>query len=152
MIIQQVLPTNSAVVALIEKLNHYQIGLYGLAACNLEPPEVLQKNNAFMVGAYLNDTLTGIGGVKLMDGYAEIKRMYVEEKYRGGSVAVKILNALQEYVKQKGISEIFLETGYLQHSAIKFYKNCGYHQVESFGKNTPNGVSVYFGKVIQPAN
>jgi putative acetyltransferase len=148
MVIKPVLPTNSQAVALIEKLNQYQIGLYGLAACNLETPEALVQNNAFMVGAYREDTLIGIGAVKLFEQYAEIKRMYVEEPYRGLSIAESILNTLEEHVKQQGIGRLFLETGNLQQAAIKFYKKSGYCLVESFGDYKPNPVSRYFGKTI----
>ncbi len=105
---------------LIEKLNNYQIDLYGIEACSLEMPESPEKNQAFMVGAYLGEVKAGIGAVKLLTNYAEIKRMYVEEKYRGLAVAHNILTALEEYVKHKGIGQIFLETGNLQYTAINF--------------------------------
>jgi putative acetyltransferase len=148
MIIKPVLPTNPQVVALIEKLNHYQVGLYGIEACNLETPQSLEKNNAFMLGAYFDEYLAGIGAIKLLDGYAEIKRMYVEEDYRGLSVAENILSTLEAYTKQNGVYKLFLETGNLQHAAIRFYKKSGYLEVESFGKYKPNNVSVYFEKII----
>jgi putative acetyltransferase len=151
MIIKPVLPTNRQVVALIEKLNHYQIGLYGIESCNLETPESLEKNNAYMLGAYLGEHLAGIGAVKLFDKYAEIKRMYVEDHYRGLSVAESILTRLEAYARQNGVYKIFLETGNLHHAAIRFYTKSGYREVESFGHYKPNNVSVYFGKVLEIA-
>lgn len=148
MIIRQVQPTDIYVRTLIEKLNQYQIGLYGLDPCNLETAESLENNKAFMLGAYIEEVLVGIGAVKLLEGYAEIKRMYVVESYRGLAIAESILHTLEEHVQQRGIDRIFLETGYLQQAAIRLYKRLGYSQVESFGTYKPNQVSVYFGKTL----
>jgi putative acetyltransferase len=148
MVIKQVHPTDVQVGTLIEKLNQYQVGLYGVDACNLETAESLEKNKAYMLGAYVEEVLVGIGAVKLLEGYAEIKRMYVVESYRGLAIAESILHTLEAYVQQSGIDRIFLETGYLHHAAISFYKKLGYAQVESFGTYKPNQVSVYFGKTL----
>jgi len=149
--LKPVLPTDTEVVKLIEKLNKYQIGLYGIEMCNLESPESLQKNNSVMMGAYVNNELAGIGAVKFFDTYAEIKRMFVEENYRGLSISGTILNALEEQAAQKGIYRICLETGNLHQQALKFYNKSGYQQIESFGNYKPNKVSVYFEKIISAA-
>ncbi|MBL0744691.1 GNAT family N-acetyltransferase [Chryseolinea lacunae] len=146
--IKQVAPTDAGVVALIDKLNRYQIALYGIEACNLEPPESLIKNNAFMVGAFSHEELAGIGAIKVLDGYGEIKRMYVEESHRGLSVAEEILSALETYAAGRAIHSVYLETGRLHHAAIKFYRKMGYEVVEQFGDYRPNAVSLYFGKTL----
>lgn len=146
MIVKQVLPTDKDVVSLIEKLNNYQIGLYGLAACNLESPESLLVNNAFMVGAFIEGKLIGIGAVKIIDTYAELKRMFVSEDYRGLNCATLILTELENYARSNGIVVLFLETGNLHHAAIRFYKRMGYRQIDSFGAYSPNDVSIYFSK------
>ncbi len=146
--VKQVLPTHENVVALIEKLNQYQIALYGRQMCTLEPPEILEKNQAFMVGAFVNETLVGIGAVKLLDGYAEVKRMYVEENYRGLSIAGKILQALEAYAKQQHVKMICLETGNQHFSALKLYKKSGYQEVEIFGDYKPNQISIFLGKTL----
>ncbi|MDQ8054044.1 MAG: GNAT family N-acetyltransferase [Pedobacter sp.] len=146
--IKNVLPTATDVAVLIKKLDEYQISLYGIKACNLESPESLAKNGAFMLGAYVNDQLCGIGSVKLVKDYAEVKRMFVDEQYRGLAIADQLLNALMEHVKAEGISEVFLETGNLHHAAIRFYLKHGFRQVDSFGKYKPNGVSIYFGRSL----
>ncbi|MGV3538430.1 MAG: GNAT family N-acetyltransferase [Rufibacter sp.] len=144
--VKQVLPTHERVVTLIEKLNQYQIALYGRQACTLEPPEILEKNKAFMVGAFVNETLVGIGAVKILEGYAEAKRMYVEENYRGLSIAGKILQALEAHARQLQVKKIYLETGNQHFSALKLYKKLGYQEVEIFGDYKPNPVSVFLGK------
>ena len=146
--IKQVRPTDEKVRDLIEKLNQYQISLYGIEHCNLESPEMLEANQAIMLGAFQNDTLVGIGAIKIMGFYAEIKRMYVDENYRGQSIAADLLNRLENIAQTNSIYHIYLETGNQHHAAIRFYKKQGYSQVESFGYYRPNGVSIYFQKQL----
>jgi putative acetyltransferase len=143
-----VLPIDSDVAKLIAKLDQYQINLYGIEACNLEPPTSLIKNNAFMIGAFVNNILCGIGSIKFVDDYAEVKRMFVEEHCRGLAIAEKLLNILEQHAMQNGVTKLFLETGNLHHAAIKFYIKNGFKEIESFGKYQPNSVSVYFEKSL----
>lgn len=146
--IREVSPTAGDVAVLIAQLDQYQIGLYGIEACNLESPASLIKNSAFMLGAYAGNELCGIGSVKFVNDYAEVKRMFVLEKFRGLSIADRILEALLRHVKDQGIANVFLETGNLHHAAVKFYLKNGFEQVESFGSYKPNDVSLYFQKII----
>lgn len=144
--IKQVSPTDGNVQQLIRELNDYQLALYGIENCNLETPGSLVKNNAYMVGAFAEQHLIGIGAIKIYELYAEVKRMYVKEEFRGCSVAQNILHELEDHARKKGISSICLETGNLHHAAIKFYNRQGYQQIESFGSYKPNAVSVYLSK------
>ena len=133
---------------LIDKLDKYQLGLYGEECCNLDSVEELEKCNAYILGAYYCDELAGIGAIKLFDDYAEIKRMYFEECYRGSGFAGNLLESLEQYSVAEGISLIYLETGYLQKAALSFYKKHGYREVHSFGNYKPNKVSIYLGKKL----
>lgn len=139
---------NESVEKLISKLDQYQLGLYTACQCNLESADVLNKSGAVIAGAFANEVLIGIGAVKFFDTYAEIKRMFVEEDFRGTGVAEKILTTLETYAKEKGIVKINLETGNKHHAALRFYKRLGYCEVERFGNYIPNDVSVYFEKAI----
>jgi GNAT superfamily N-acetyltransferase len=85
--IRKVIPTEKSVKHLIQKLDTYQIGLYGIEQCNLESPESLHKQECYMLGAFGGTDLIGIGGVKLFETYGEIKRMYVDDSYRGRGIA-----------------------------------------------------------------
>lgn len=144
--ITPVSPTNEAVQKLVATLDTYQISLYNITPCQLEPVALLERSGAYMVGAYEGDRLIGIGAVKLFDDYSEIKRMYVEEGARGKGCADKILGALEEHARKNRRFRIYLETGNLQEAAIRFYKRSGYSEVDSFGGRVKNGVSVYFYK------
>jgi putative acetyltransferase len=146
--IKRVTSTDENVAALIEKLDKYQVGLYGIESCNLESPEDLLKNDAYMLGVFLDEKLVGIGSIKLCVEYAEIKRMYFEETSRNTGTANELLSSLEGYAIGKGVNQVYLETGFLQEAAIKFYNKHGYNKIKSFGQYEPNNVSVYMGKLV----
>lgn len=139
---------DTSVIELIEQLNTYQIGLYGIERCNLESPESLHNHSAYMVGAYSGDILVGIGAIKLFDSFGEIKRMFVLENFRGMGISERILYALEDFAVRNGITKLCLETGRLQRTAIRLYKKCGYIEIERFGGYHPNDVSIYFERLI----
>jgi putative acetyltransferase len=146
--IKQVSPDNESVQKLIAKLDKYQIELYGIECCHLDSVAELKKADAYMMGAYHEKILAGIGAVKMFDGYAEIKRMFVEEAFRGSGVAEKILGSLENYARDKRRNTICIETGVHQYAALQFYKKLGYTEIEQFGSYTPNGLSVFLEKKI----
>lgn len=144
--IAPVSPFDPAVRELVARLDAYQIGLYGRAACNLEPLESLAEGGAYLLGAHLGGTLIGIGAVKPHDGCAELKRVYFVEAARGTGGAAILVRHLEAHAASQGADHVYLETGRLQHAAIRFYEKLGYARVDRFGSYAPNAVSVYMGK------
>lgn len=132
--------------ALIEKLDHYQIGLYGPEHCHLDSIATLKQSNAYMLGAYEHEVLVGMGAIKLFKDYAEIKRMYIEDVCRSQGLAKQILQQLESHAHAHGIKTICLETGYLQVAALTFYKKQGYTEIPCFGSYQPSQVCVYLQK------
>jgi putative acetyltransferase len=148
--IRPVQASDSGVRALVNALDDFQISLYGLSACNLEPVEELERARSRIVGAYLDDTLIGIGAIKLFPDYAELKRVYVSETHRRSGASGALLDDLENHAAKNGLFRIFLETGYLHLAAIHFYRKRGFIEVESFGNYTSNPVSVYMQKTLSP--
>lgn len=101
----EVEPDNIHVAHLIKKLDEFQISLYGTNGCNLSSIQDLKENKAYMLGAYIDETLVGIGAVKFFETYGELKRMFLEEAYRGQGIAEKIILKLEaQESKLNGIS------------------------------------------------
>ncbi len=141
-------PAETEVQDLITKLNTFNLSLYNAVDCHLESPEELIINKAIMVGAYLDGRLTGMGALKQMEGYAEVKRMFVEPELRGKGLAEKILKTLEEIAVKNGNSIVRLETGSKHTAAIKFYTRMGYYHITQFGDYPVNDVSVLMEKII----
>jgi len=146
--IREVSVKDRDVLALIAKLDEFQLSLYGIEGCNLESASELLENKAYILGAFNEGVLEGIGSLKLCGSYAEIKRMYFEEAHRSTGMAVELIKGLEEYAITNRVPQIYLETGCFQKAAIKFYSKHGYDVVESFGKYQPNEVSIYMGKSL----
>jgi len=70
-----------------------------------------------IVGGYSKEILVGIGAIKIFNDYAEIKRMYFTEDFRGTGLANKLLTKLEVYAAKKLKPRILLETGYLTKSS-----------------------------------
>ncbi len=99
-----------------------------------------------MIGAFQREELVGMGAIKLLKGYGELKRMYVSEKHRGFGIASKILESLEDYARQNNVDKIRLETGNLHFRAMAMYKKHGYKQIERYGDYKPNDISVFYEK------
>ncbi len=141
-------PADTEVQDLITKLNTFNLSLYNAVDCHLESPEQLINNKATMVGAYFDGRLTGMGALKQMEGYAEVKRMFVEPEQRGKGLAEKILKTLEEIAVKNGNSIVRLETGSKHTAAIKFYSRMGYYRIKQFGDYPVSDVSVLMEKLL----
>lgn len=144
--LRAVSPLDSEVSALIEELNVYLTNLYPQESNHLDSPEILNASNCVMIGYYVSHKLVGIGAVKIMDGYGELKRFYVVETYRGNGIAECILIALEKWLIDNHIFIARLETGVHQLAAIRFYQKMGYRPCDNFGVYFDDPLSVFMEK------
>ena len=93
---------------------------------------IFQPHVRFFV-ATLDGVPAGCGGVALLDGFAEVKRMYVRPAERGRGVAQAVIGRLAAVARERGFSVLRLETGDAQHAALRLYERCGFVQCEPFG-------------------
>jgi putative acetyltransferase len=99
---------------------------HGLALDALFQPHV-----RFFV-ARVSGLAVGCGGVALLAGFAEIKRMYVRVRSRGQGVADAIIARLAAEALDAGLAVLRLETGTHQIAAIRFYRRCGFQPCPVF--------------------
>ncbi|MGD8441859.1 MAG: GNAT family N-acetyltransferase [Desulfobacterales bacterium] len=147
-LIKQVDPTLSEVVELIHQLDEYQESMYPPESNHLDSLDELSKPNVDFLAAYADSEICGIGAVKVLGDYGEIKRLYVPEKYRGKGIAKRIVEELETCLVQRSIFTARLETGIHQHEAIDLYKKFGYSETAPFGDYTKDPLSVFMEKKI----
>ena len=114
---------------------------------------IFQPHIRFFV-ARVDGAPAGCGGVALYDGFAEIKRMYVRASARGSGVAPAILAAIEQATREAGHAVLRLETGDLQHAAIRFYERSGFTRCAVFGDYATKpahaiATSVFFEKRVR---
>ena len=93
----------------------------------------------------------GCGALReLGDGAAEIKRMYVRPNARGAGVARRLLAALEEQARRRGLGMIRLETGAGQPEAMALYASAGYTEIQGFGDYAGHPASRCFERKLDP--
>jgi putative acetyltransferase len=90
------------------------------------------------------------GAVALMEGYAELKRMYVRPQFRGRGAAEAIVQLLERAAASHGYVVMRLETGVKQLAALRFYERLGFVRRRPFGKYRDDPLSICMEKGIAP--
>ena len=141
-------PDGTDVIRLIEQLDAYQSSLYPPESNHLDSLDELAKSNVFFLAAYSGSEICGIGSVKLIDDYGEIKRVYVPLNQRGKGIAKAIMEKLEGHLVQKDVAYARLETGIHQKEAILLYEKLGYYRIEPFGEYKEDPLSVFMEKKL----
>ncbi len=155
MIIKIIDPQRKDVRALIKHADDLMVAMYPPESNHLDDLSELSKGNVCFVGAFFENKLAGIGAVKILadDGdYGEIKRVFVEELYRGKKVAQKIMAFLEAHLLEKNIFIARLETGDKQIEAIGLYKKLGYQIRGPYADYEEDPLSVFMEKILTPKN
>jgi len=66
---------------------------------------------------------------------AEIKRMYVREKFRGRGVAERLLAAAENFAREEGYARIYLDTAREMVAAARLYERNGYQRCTRYNEN-----------------
>lgn len=147
-IIAQVAPDLPQVGQLIRFLDEYQGSLYPKESNHLDSIETLKHPGVTMLGAWDGEMLAGIGALKSMDGYGEIKRMVVPQACRQKGIAGQLLSALTARAAAMGLPRLCLETGIYQEAAIRLYEKNGFCRTGSFGDYTADPLSLFMEKAL----
>jgi putative acetyltransferase len=117
---------------LIGELNDELSGLYSAEQRHgLDLDAIFQPHIRFFV-ARRGGLALGCGGVALLDGFAEVKRMYVRQSARGQGVADAIMARLMAETARSGRNLLRLETGVYSGAAIQFYRRSGFAACRAF--------------------
>jgi len=79
-------------------------------------------------------------------GYAEIKRLYVQESYRGSGLSRALMSAIEAEILAEGIDCARLEMGIHQPEADALYRSLGYRDIQPFGDYLLDPLSQFLEK------
>ena len=150
-VIEHLDPDRPDVQELIAASDAFYVDLYPAESNHLESSRDLKCANAVFVGCRVDGRLVASGAAKLMtdDGsYAEIKRVYVLEDYRGRGFSRQIMEYLEAELQQRGILLFRLETGIRQPEALGLYRKLGYRERGPFGAYGSDPLSVFMEKEV----
>jgi len=83
-------------------------------------------------------------------GYAEIKRLYVQEAYRGRGLSRTLMSAIEAEILAEGIDCARLEMGIYQPEADALYRSLGYRDISPFGDYRVDPLSQFLEKCPLP--
>ena len=109
--------------------------------------------NVLLIGCRYQGQLVASGAAKLMqdDGcYAEIKRVFVLDEFRGRGLSARLMRFLESELQQRRVDLVRLETGVRQPEALGLYRKLGYRERGPFGAYKPDPLSVFMEKKLGP--
>ena len=140
-------PDRPDVLALIEDLDAYQKPLYPIESFHgIDLAALTRPNVLFAVARDAAGVALGCGAMVVGAGYGEVKRMYTRPEARGLGIGQRLLALLEREAQARGCDLFRLETGYLQHEALRLYVRCGYGRRGPFGDYTDDPLSVFMEK------
>jgi putative acetyltransferase len=145
-------PDVAEVQALIAASDAFYDGLYPAESTHLESSADLKRPDVLFIGCRLDGKLVASGAAKIMqdDGiYAEVKRVFVLEQYRGRGLSRRIMQFLETELERRGIRLFRLETGIKQPEALGLYRKLGYRERPPFGRYRVDPLSVFMEKVSE---
>ncbi|MDX5421378.1 MAG: GNAT family N-acetyltransferase [Hymenobacteraceae bacterium] len=103
-----------------------------------------------VVVAYKEGIPAGCGAIKAYDSAtSEVKRMFVQEQYRGQGIALRVLAELEKWAVELGYTCCMLETGKKQPEAIGLYLKSGYSIIPNYGQYAGVDSSVCMRKSVR---
>lgn len=133
--IQQVQNENKDFILLCEELDEYLNQAIG-GECRREKYKKFNYLDTmdYVVIAYDGEEAVGCGALrKYSEEEIEVKRVFVQEKYRGKHIGNMILKHLVLQAKAMGFQRMLLETGEFLQASIHLYSKYGFEKIENYG-------------------
>ena len=93
--------------------------------------------------------LVGCGAAKNCGQWAELKRMYLKPKARGGGIALAMLVKLLDWARKEGLPVARLETGNVSVGALKLYRRAGFKEIPAFPPYRPDPLSIFTERALR---
>lgn len=149
LVIKQEDPSQPDIVTLLRNGEANSAKLYPAESNHHLPLDALRLPEVrFLVARDADGKALATGAVVLKDGWAEIKRMWVEKNARGRGTARQMLDALIEEAQEAGIGVLRLETGAVSHAALALYEKAGFQRRGPFAGYRPDPLSVFMEKSL----
>jgi putative acetyltransferase len=132
--IERVTSLTPDVATLLEALDLYLGELYTAEQQHGLSPEALFQPHLRFFLARLDGAAVGCGGVAVLGGFAEVKRLYTDDTARGRGVAAALLSRIEAEARAADLPLLRLETGIHQGAAIAFFERMGFEARGPFGE------------------
>ena len=142
-------PFDAGVRTLIEELDAFNTALYPPESNHFDSPETLAGTRGVFLVVEQGGELVGCGAAKNCGGWAELKRMYLKPKVRGGGIALAMLVKLLDWARAEGLPLARLETGNVSVGALKLYRRAGFKEIPAFPPYKPDPLSIFMERALR---
>jgi putative acetyltransferase len=140
-------PRDAAVRRLVEALDAYMHALYPVESNHLLDIETMCQPQMSYFAVSVDGEVMGCGGFWAHNSFAEVKRVYVDQRSRGQGLARRLMAHIEQEMRAAGFTQARLETGVSQPEALGLYHALGYRTCEPFGDYpTDDPLSVFMEK------
>lgn len=97
----------------------------------------------YVIVAYDGHHAAGCAALrKYSETEIEVKRVFVQEVYRGRHIGGQMLAHLIEHARDMGYQKMLLETGAFLDASVRLYQKYGFRQIDNYGdyKNMPESL------------
>lgn len=113
--------------------NYYSKIVGGINNRKYFVPYNISGNIHNVIITYLNECPIACAGLKkYSESDVEIKRVWVESKYRNCHIATKMMYKVELKAKQLGYKRAILQTREIMADAVKLYTKLGYYQIDNY--------------------
>ncbi|RVV97807.1 GNAT family N-acetyltransferase [Mesobaculum littorinae] len=101
--------------------------IFSTTAAELDHP------GATLLAAFRGEQALGCVALVAMEGYGEVKRLYVDPAARGLGVGRLLMQALEAEARRRGLPMVKIESGEPLVAAMRLYRAMGYTDAAPFG-------------------
>lgn len=136
-------PRHPQATALLHASHAYSASLYAPEDNHVLSIDDLCAQDIRFFAAMDNGRVAGVAALALRDGYGEIKSLFVAPDCRGRGVADALMRRLMAEAIIHGLPMVRLETGPLNHDAMRLYARHGFSRCGVFGSYPDSPASVF---------
>jgi putative acetyltransferase len=142
-------PLSPEARALIRELDAFNSELYPAESNHFDSPETLARGKGIFLVVEQGGEIVGCGAAKHCGGWAELKRMYLLPKARGGGIALAMLVRLLDWARSEGLPLARLETGNVSVGALRLYRRAGFKEIPAFPPYKPDPLSIFMERALR---
>ena len=88
----------------------------------------------YVVLAYVGDKAIGCAALRrYSDTEIEVKRVFLQDAYRGRNIGGMLLQNLIDKAKELGFARMILETGLFLDASVRLYRRFGFERIPNYG-------------------
>jgi len=142
-------PTAPDALALQAALSETLQGLTGSSGrASFRYEDVQVKGAGFFIARDEENNPIGCVACRpLQAGVGEVKRLFALPGNPGAGAA--LLRWVEQWAREKGYRELWLETRTTNQRAVEFYLRAGYHIIDNYGRYVGQEDAVCFGRTLE---